>query len=679
MSVCLLTTTGDTDEGGCVQLTTDAWHTRWKRMCTGTGDSSSETWRTAPAFEPADLIPTAPPVTCTVLVSPWLQLDANDAGVRHDTEIALRQELAHCTFLNLTSAILPVPHLAHTPSYARATYAALSSSPLLRLAVRLPIYVSSADFCAPWQTWDSIRTLCEYHPRLSLALDLTPPLPTLLPPITGAYAAEPISHIMISAHSFISNAKGYPVLPKTTQSLVRGLLTSVPTVSFVLSHTDAKLHAEGGGDAYRQYLHHLIRTTQAREGSVEAYARGYGDFLQAPLQPLQDNLQNATYETFEQDPVKYANYEEAIYRALVDRAAMEHIVLCVSGAGRGPLITRALAALLRASAKSYTLYAIEKNPSAYLVLQQTFPHVHLLFGDMRSVEMPEKVDIVISELLGSFGDNELSPECLDGVERWMKPSAISIPSSYTAHLSPLSSSKLYNEARNTSGTGIGGEIPYVVMFQAVRRLSPTVADCWGFEHPRFEEEGPIKGDTRMSKRYTQSAMNPMLLVPPKDNGHNVRSAEMVFDIPEEGVLHGFAGYFEAVLYDTVGLSIHPDHKDVVSKDMLSWFPMFFPIREPMYLAAHSELHVSMWRLTDGKRVWYEWCAEGYLKGGFEKSKGWRRSSQASSSPMFHAPPSPMADAVETVVHGQVEGGGGKIKIGQTGLHNVGGRSSWIGL
>ncbi len=125
---------------------------------------------------------------------------------------------------------------------------------------------------------------------------------------------------------------------------------------------------------------------------------------------------------------------------------------------------------------------------------------------------------------------------------------------------------------------MGGEIPYVVMFQAVRRLSPTVADCWGFEHPRFEEEGPKKGDTRMSKRYTLSAMNPTPLEPPKDNGHNVRSAEMVFDIPEEGVLHGFAGYFEAVLYDTVGLSIHPDHKEVVSKDMLSWFPMFFPIR-----------------------------------------------------------------------------------------------------
>jgi protein arginine N-methyltransferase 5 len=35
---------------------------------------------------------------------------------------------------------------------------------------------------------------------------------------------------------------------------------------------------------------------------------------------------------------------------------------------------------------------------------------------MRTLELPEKVDILITELLGSFGDNELSPECLDGAE-----------------------------------------------------------------------------------------------------------------------------------------------------------------------------------------------------------------------------------------------------------------------
>ena len=39
---------------------------------------------------------------------------------------------------------------------------------------------------------------------------------------------------------------------------------------------------------------------------------------------------------------------------------------------------------------------------------------------MRTIKLPEKIDILVSELLGSFGDNELSPECLDGAERVLK-------------------------------------------------------------------------------------------------------------------------------------------------------------------------------------------------------------------------------------------------------------------
>ena len=40
--------------------------------------------------------------------------------------------------------------------------------------------------------------------------------------------------------------------------------------------------------------------------------------------------------------------------------------------------------------------------------------------DMRTWDPPEKADIIVSELLGSFGDNELSPECLDGADRFLK-------------------------------------------------------------------------------------------------------------------------------------------------------------------------------------------------------------------------------------------------------------------
>ena len=42
----------------------------------------------------------------------------------------------------------------------------------------------------------------------------------------------------------------------------------------------------------------------------------------------------------------------------------------------------------------------------------------------------------VSELLGSFGDNELSPECLDGVGQLLRPGGVCIPASYTSYLAP---------------------------------------------------------------------------------------------------------------------------------------------------------------------------------------------------------------------------------------------------
>lgn len=57
-------------------------------------------------------------------------------------------------------------------------------------------------------------------------------------------------------------------------------------------------------------------------------------------------------------------------------------------------------------------------------------------------EPEEKADILVSELLGSWGDNELSPECLDGAQRFLKEGGVSIPEEYTSYVAPMSSHKV---------------------------------------------------------------------------------------------------------------------------------------------------------------------------------------------------------------------------------------------
>lgn len=71
----------------------------------------------------------------------------------------------------------------------------------------------------------------------------------------------------------------------------------------------------------------------------------------------------------------------------------------------------------------------------------------IVAADMRHWEAPQQADILVSELLGSFGDNELSPECLDGAQKFLRQGGISIPQSYTSFLQPITTAKLWNDVK----------------------------------------------------------------------------------------------------------------------------------------------------------------------------------------------------------------------------------------
>ena len=170
--------------------------------------------------------------------------------------------------------------------------------------------------------------------------------------------------------------------------------------------------------------------------------------------------------------------------------------------------------------------------------------VTIVETDMRVWNAPEKADILVSELLGSFGDNELSPECLDGAQRFLKDDGISIPSAYTSSLAPISSSKLYNEVKNYHDLK-HFETPFVVKLHNITQLSAT-QDCFTFVHPN--KENPID---------------------------NSRYKVLRFTVNTSATMHGLAGYFDSTLYDDVHLSINPVTH---TPNMFSWFPIFFPLR-----------------------------------------------------------------------------------------------------
>ncbi|KAG8885281.1 methyltransferase protein [Tulasnella sp. 331] len=665
---------GDRYDGVCLAITNDEWRKRWARLCLSLSgekldtaastpeevkqqQTAAELWRAGDSGfrrDEVNLTKLEEAESVIGLASEWLELDSPDEWVRLDSELALRQELAYASYLNLGTVILPAPrNREHIADYARAVSGCFNNTPpavsaYLHLSVRIP--VDGTSVCGPPS---SSKTA---GPSSS----------------TGTEAATP--------------EQGTTALDSSDMWEMWDVIrTHRPGI--ILSETDQSIHRTGGELAYQQYVRYLektspIVTAQTTAGSVEAFAEGYWDYLQAPLQPLMDNLQSTTYEVFERDPVKYAKYEQAVYLALSAKPMESTIVICVAGAGRGPLVSGCLRAVTRSGRKA-AIYAVEKNASAFVTLQERRdsewgPLVQLVYGDMRTIAVPEKADILVSELLGSFGDNELSPECLDGAGRFLKDDGISIPSSYTAYMSPLSSSKLFNEARGMTSDTKSMETPYVVIFQAVNELAIDPQECWEFEHPR---RGVVVDSNGL----------------PYTNSHNTRSARRIFRIPHAGILHGLAGYFEARLYGDVGLSIHPRRKEDVSPNMLSWFPIFFPFKEPLYLPANSEVDISIWRVTDRRKVWYEWFAESFFRvPGFPQSSTSlvppkaqpqmvpsiiEESNVLPPSPMVDAPPaigdSRLSTKTQTVPTSQMQDT--RVKIGQTGLQNPGGRSSWIGL
>lgn len=423
-------------------------------------------------------------------------------------------------------------------------------------------------------------------------------------------------------HALIPRADGF-LSPSATHDVELS-----PTPSEAARADSKKIRQQKDLTPHLSYIRHL-QHKQIPRSTLERFAAGFQDYLQAPLQPLADNLESIIYEVFEKDPVKYEQYEKAIAQALKDwveqgKAASGsggRVVVAVVGAGRGPLVTRALQASQAVGVK-IELWAVEKNPNAYVVLQHHNEkdwkyQVNLVQADMRSWKGPTRasnsgqaadshpgsenrespkemyydamgmssssasqsssychIDILISELLGSFADNELSPECLDGILPLLNPKdGISIPASYTAFLTPINAPKLHTDisARATHDP-TASNTPSVVMLHAIDFLSSTSPSST----PPHVPTQPAIPNILPAWSFTHG---PSLAPPPSSmNRHNKRQARLTFRTRDRGVCHGLAGYFESVLYPGIELSTNPLTMEMKSAGMMSWFPIFFPLK-----------------------------------------------------------------------------------------------------
>ncbi|XP_004501256.1 protein arginine N-methyltransferase 1.5-like [Cicer arietinum] len=539
-------------------------------------------------------------------ISSWIDLDSDDETLRIDSETTLKQEISWASHLSLQACLLPAPKGTSCSNYARCVNQILHGLSNMQLWLRIPLVkpdddsvdAKPATLVDSWEIWNSFRLLCEHHGQLSVALDILSTMPSANS--LGRWFGESVRAAIINTDSFLTNGRGYPCLSKRHQIFINRCFNH--SIQIIISGNSGHPKASADSNDFhnysvadlqrhplRQYLEYVGHLYQKLDPlpDQERFELGYRDFLQSPLQPLMDNLEAQTYETFEKDAMKYLQYQRAISKALLDmipdeEASVKTIVLMVVGAGRGPLVRASLQAS-EETGRKLKVYAVEKNPNAVVTLHALVrlegweDTVTIVSSDMRHWNAPEKADILVSELLGSFGDNELSPECLDGAQRFLKPDGISIPSSYTSFIQPVTASKLYNDVKAHKDVA-HFETAYVVKIHNAARLAPCQS-VFTFTHPK----------------------------PVVDRESNQRYKKLHFMIPNDtgsAMVHGFAGYFDATLYKDVHLGIEPS---TATPNMFSWFAIFFPLRTPICVKPGSKLEVDFWRCCGTTKVWYEWC------------------------------------------------------------------------
>lgn len=160
----------------------------------------------------------------------------------------------------------------------------------------------------PWEHWNRLKCLCEHNKKLGVALEITANLPS--PARLARWLGEPLRAVILPTEIFLTNKKGYPVLSKRHQAFllqlfsfkVQVLITGKSRIQDKLmgqiQSLESAVNDAGGNDAtgkqmdqvpYAFYVRHLY-AQRHRLTLQERYEAPYYDYLQAPLQPLMDNL-----------------------------------------------------------------------------------------------------------------------------------------------------------------------------------------------------------------------------------------------------------------------------------------------------------------------------------------------------------------------------------------------------
>lgn len=221
---------------------------------------------------------------------------------------------------------------------------------------------------------------------------------------------------------------------------------------------------------------------------------------------------------------------------------------------------------LRSGAKK--VYAIDMDPlieaAKKVIAQNNYSEsVEFIQGYSREIELPEKVDVIISNIGFLYTVNDLH----DAAIRFLKPGGKMIPDAVSLSLSPIESPEFYaHSIENWVNNSYGFD------FSELHRLA--------LHHPHY---WTLKNERHLAATYTSP---PITL---KKAVKKILKWSNDFKIKNAGTLHGIGGWYSFFTNEQEFLSTRPPHE--LSKEL--WQNFIFPLAEPLQVQPGDSLHFTL--------------------------------------------------------------------------------------
>jgi protein arginine N-methyltransferase 1 len=274
------------------------------------------------------------------------------------------------------------------------------------------------------------------------------------------------------------------------------------------------------------------------------------------------------------------------YRRAILEAVRPGDVIADLGTGTGVLARWTL------EAGAARVYAIERDPDllARAVddadaagLGEGFVPVAGLSFD---VELPERVDLIVSEILGNLVDNEDCTRILDdAVRRFLAPGGRLLPARAERYLVPVEARRAHAEV------GALRSSPSPSLSTAPLRRPPVPRPFDAYYDVVLPRSGYL-ASPRLDRTFDFAA-------PGEPTSY---ASDLVFAVDRAGSFTGFKGWFVADLSSTVALDIAGDRIDGgrsgrTSSD--SWKHAYLPIEHPVAVRPHDRITLRLTRSAPG--------------------------------------------------------------------------------